>query len=342
MKVVHCACIPSDQPKYHVTITLPDGSKLTLSEQAIQEPCCQEIVAEGKRQGYDFKEFFIPGTQSGNVPQLIQECKNAMAWLKTFPADTRYSVSNHSNSGTSTVQYIYPQLSLAADMAWGTAQGKDLAARTGFTFRTPEVRTLEYMSVMKALGPNHSILHETGEHQIAVDAAYLWKYRRFDGIMIARAFLHSIGATIIDGPVPSDVVVPAGTKFDKYRPGTVTPPTPTPPPIPAPHALPILRVTSPMMHDTITGPLTGDINIVAFPIHWLQHTLAIHPYKMGFTYVVNGVTYDIRNLVSDGVYGPITAGADMHFEAEHYWLGGQHEVVDGIVDDNDWAKYRTV
>lgn len=278
-------------------------------EQSIQKPTGDEIVAEVKRQGYNAKSFFRPGSYDGvsdNIPELHWMLNEAVKWLKQFPAATRYSVSNHSNAGITTTVYIQPQLTMQADWDWGIAAGKDLAARVGGVFQKVRVRSLMYMEHMYFLGKHRSILHETGNHQGSVQAAYLLRYARFNGIQIARCFLTSIGAPLNagDGPVPSDVIVPPGAQFDKYRPGTVTPPVPPPPPL----GLPVLKMCTPLMRDVKTGDFALTYKVNEFPIHWLQDGLASHTYKLGYTYTVDGETRDIRSLKADGICGSGLSG----------------------------------
>jgi hypothetical protein len=322
---VNIAVLPSNQPNYH--ITLSDGT--VLSEQAIQEPCAEEIVAELKRQGHNAKMFFVAGVGTVTTDELGVMIHEARGWLSTFPAGEQYSISNHSDSGTGTIEYIYPQLCQSADIPWATKIGKDLAVRTGMNFRAPLVRTIMFSSSMKQLGVNRAMLFETGEHQTAYLAAYIWKYRRYDGIMIARSFIKGCGHSLInDGAVPTDVVVPSGKQFDKYRAGVVTPPVPLPPPTPV--ALPLLKATSPYMHDTKTGDFSSSYLITQYPIHWLQRTLNTHR------------TPVLPHIVVDGIYGPETEKNVKLFQAAHKDLSGVKLDVDGIVGPKTWAKLRTI
>jgi hypothetical protein len=334
------AVVPSNQFANHTPVA-------GVTEETIWVIAAKEAIAEFGRQGVEAKLFYIPGStggsSTGSVDELIKMCDQMMTWLNTLPASERYAFSMHSNTGSGT-QYLYPLIGLPNDVAWATTYGKNAAARLQFTFRAPTYRTdLTYFSHSKVLGPSRTLLSETGEHQTAVDAAYLYKYARFDGIMLVRAYLQACGKTLVsDGPVPSDVVVPAGAAFDKYRPGVIGPPTP-PPPVVTP-TLPTLTASAvPFMRDglVVGTPTTWDIQ--KYPIHWLQNALKVHSYKSGTSFTDrNGGAHDIKDLVIDGVYGLVTEGAVKHFQAEHYALNGVHLEVNGIVDQNDWDKLRTV
>jgi peptidoglycan hydrolase-like protein with peptidoglycan-binding domain len=326
------AVLPSNQPWWNrVIIWL--GLKKTVNEQVIQVLTATEMVAEFQRQQYFAKMFYVPGETSGasgdNIPELKQMIAQGWSWLQTFPPTSRRAISNHSNSGTSPLIYIYPQLSLSADMAMGKAQAAILARRVGGTVRTPAVRSLLFMLTFRNLGAGRSILHETGQHQEAVNAEYLYKYARYHGIQIARTWLEWEGLPFDDGPVPSDVVVPAGEAFNKYRPGVVAPPVPPPPDI----KLPLLKLTDPYSRDTRTGDFETapgwGYNIRWWPVHWLQWTLNRHTSPV------------LPHLTVDGIYGPSTAANVKAFQAAHYW-NGAHLVASGEMDEATWAKLRTV
>lgn len=313
-------------------------------EQSIQLLTGEEIVAEMQRQGANAKLFFRPGDYDGsndNIPELHWMLDEAVKWLRGFPAETRYSVSNHSNSGITEVINIQPQLCQTADLAWGEKSGRDMALRVNGRYQFCRVRTLMYMTHMKPLGVNRAILHETGNHAGAVQAAYLLKYQRFIGCMIARDFLWSIGHPINDGPVPGDIVVPPGVVFDKYRPVVILPPVPPPPIVTLPR---LEYIAGNLMRDKNTGDFQMSYKVTEYPVHWLQALLAHHTYKSGYLFKDrNGKQHDIRSLASDGWYGVITEGAQKHFEADpHFGLDGQRLPVDGVVDEGDWGKLRTV
>jgi hypothetical protein len=205
----------------------------------------------------------------------------------------------------------------------------------GFTFRNPTYRTdLTYFTHTKVLGAGRTLLSETGEHQTATSAAWLWKYARYDGIMCARAFIKACGVALkSDGPVPSDVVVPAGASFDKYRPGAVTPPIPGPPVV----TLPTLAYTTggAYMKDNVTGTVPAPINILQYPIHWLQA-------KLNEQYDGQHKHAALPALVVDGVFGQNSKDRVLKFQSEHYDIQGVHLVSSGTVEAKTWAKLRTV
>lgn len=238
------AVLPSNQHQ-NIASGDPNPSPGSTTEEQIQHDSGIEAVAELLRQGANAKMFYVPGAGSASTDELRVMCDQALAWLNGYSTGSRYSLSLHSDVGGTNI--IFPQLCQQADMAWGTAMGKDLAARVGMGFKTPWVRTgsvsIMWASSFRGLGVNRAILMEVGEHGGSTSAAHLWKYRRFDGLMAARAFLKGCGYAVNDGPVPADVVVPVG--LEKWKGSTVPTPTPTPgpapPPTPPPTPPPILR-----------------------------------------------------------------------------------------------------
>jgi len=318
-------------------------------EQDIWYIGAQEAKAEIERQGYVAKIFYERGVGSDTYDELHPEFHEGMDWLKQYPKANRHGFSLHSNAGAG-IQYMYMLYGLKLDLGFAASTGRNAAARTGFIYRSPAyrgvgaTRPLGYFLHTADLGLGRTLLFETGEHQTSVSAAYLWRYARFLGIMCARAFIQASGLPLLsDGPVSSDVLVPPGTQFDKYRPQIIDPPIPPPPVI----TLPVVKLTVPLMRDSTVGDFATSYKITQYPIHWLQDGLAEHVYKQGpiYTYVDrNGVemTADITNLARDGIAGWQTIGAFNHFAKEHYWAGGQHMVADSQVDANDWEKMRIV
>jgi peptidoglycan hydrolase-like protein with peptidoglycan-binding domain len=101
----------------------------------------------------------------------------------------------------------------------------------------------------KRLPAERAVLLEVGVHGPTGGDLYgmdgpaaLWKYARFHGLMSMRGFLAECGLLRSDGPVPSDVVVPPGAAFDKYRPGAIPPPVVLETPVIDVGALPLVMV----------------------------------------------------------------------------------------------------
>jgi hypothetical protein len=298
------AVIPSNQHRNRYV-----GTGLTEQDWAIRAaPAC---VAELQRQGHTAQMFWVRGQGAKSTDELRVMMRQARAWGPDAV------LSLHSDVGSRTrPRHIYPLIRQMRDTGWGIAVGKNMAARTGFGFQKPTIRAgLLFYTMLRNLRGLRALLLEIGQHNIPVDAAFNLAYAEFLGIMAARAFVAESGVSIADAVIPAAVAVPPGQ--ERWHVG--------PPIIPSfTHlALPVLKLTKPLMSDVADGP-----TIFEAPIHWLQRFLLSH-YP------------DVPRFTPTGNYGPVTEGLIKRFGSEHYYLGKKLRS-DGMVDAAVWGKVLSI